>query len=168
MCPELLLPLDCLPGPVPEGAPRLYQTPTGDWMPWDVLGRRWSSSDPDGWTWQERALIETWPVAIDLSRPPVDAAGYPTRIDGADVAAGMLARAMGLDPRGGVSWGRCFDLPHWTLAGGVKGNGRSWSLTFAGPLRRGQPDTLSHIDPAAPDADRLALVAVIRAAPWRK
>lgn len=165
MRPDLLIPLSDLPGPVPEGAPRLYQTPTGDWMLWDALGRRCSSSDPDGWTWQERALTETWPVAIDLSRPPVDANGYRTRIDGADVAAGMLARAYRMDLRQlglGVTW-RHVAPGLWELS--VCG----WGLVFGVDGRASViVPALADIDPTDPDAARLALAAVIKAKPWEK
>jgi hypothetical protein len=78
---------------------------------------------------------------------------------GVDRALRWLAERMKCDTRGGLSWGRAFDLPHWTMAGPPKGNDHAWSLTF-GP-GRGGVEALASIPLDHPDADLLALRAVI-------
>ena len=157
----LHLPLAQLPGPAP-----VVWRGESDWMVLAVghdeaLIVRHAGDDDICHGWEPLADL-----ALDLTDPPADTQGHPTRIDGLDLAAGMLARAMGLDPRGGVSWGRHSDLPNWTLAGGHRANGYAWSPTFA--AGRGGIPALADIDPANPHADRLAMIAVFAAAPWRK
>lgn len=167
MRPDLLLPLDCLPGPVPVGAPVSAvrgidgERRTGvatEWHPRNGLRVAW----PDGAVYY---LCSEDAGALDLSRPPVDADGYPTRVDGADVAAGMLARAYRMDLRQlglGVTW-RHVAPGLWELS--VCG----WGLVFGVDGRASViVPALADIDPTDPDADRLALAAVILAAPWRK
>ena len=89
---RLLIPLADLPGPVPMGAPAWF-----DGAPMTVL---WARGDrvflvhADGYTGHAQKPED---VSLDISPPPlID--GWPSRIDGADVATRALARAMGMEP----------------------------------------------------------------------
>lgn len=194
---DLLIPLAGLPGPVPEGAPvvatqdaTLFLPAAGDWRikaGWrgTVLG-----GDHIGWCDEDGKATLLWDIAedcgvrLDLSRPPADANGWPTRVDGFDVAAALLARAMGLDPAGGVIWRR-IGRSDWRLSVREPGGQQAGSPSLDQYERRFVAELLSpalssiqrmeglwvavpalaDIDPKDPDADRLALVAVIKAKP---
>lgn len=163
MSHDLLIPIECLPGPVPVGAPVF----TDDGVSGIVMGHSLGSvlictGETSAWRPSSRARLA-------LSRPStID--DWPARIDGADVAAALLARAMGLDPAGGVIFQLAGDsrrsdlfnpsplLILWLLS------------TCSGDVEFSGEDipALADIDPQDPDADRLALAAVIRSKPWRK
>ena len=150
MRPDLMLPLDCLPGPVPVGAP-VYIRDSGADAPSYVTGRAGAMLRLSGGS---VGHFKPWCLLLDISAPPVDAQGWPLRIDGADVVAGMLARAMGK----GMS-GQFFAVGDlgYMLRGGL---GQVAYLTHH------QVSALATIDPADPDAARLALAAVMRARVW--
>jgi len=96
-------------------------------------------------------MHDTSGAYLDLSPPPLDPAGFPLRIDGLDVAAGMLARALGVSPATPL-------IAFWA--------GR-WVLTVPHPGRLGDaPLSSLNIDPTSPLAPRLAMVAIMRARPW--
>lgn len=169
MADDLLLPVDLLPGPVPVGVPVVRMTDTNPAMPRGTLGLllRWGAcpevlwAHPKlgvGWCGElDRRLPKD--LAVDLSPPPLDAAGWPARVDALPIVAGMVARAMGEDSREGVTW-RFGGKDDWRLFI-IMINGESF--TFG----EKQVPTLAHIDPAHPHADRLALIEVVRAGPWR-
>ena len=184
MRPDLMLPLDCLPGLVPVGAPAVWRGES-DWTVISVghdevhIVRHAGDDDIcNGW----EPLVD---LALDLSAPPVDAQGWPLRIDGADVVAGMLARALGLDPSGGVLWRRA-GASEWRLmvnrpGGQQAGPARldsterrfvvqapvsDWGYTRGTERLWVEVPALATIDPSDPDAARLALAAVMRARVW--
>lgn len=89
------VPLSCLPGSLPVGAPRVrvYSCDMAghpEWLPPEDISveppqcpdcgrpQRWHQYD-----------------ALDLSAPPLDADGWPTRVDGYPIGLAMLARARG-------------------------------------------------------------------------
>lgn len=158
----LYLPLDCLPGPVPVGA----YARTDDRVSGVVMGHSTDSvliCTGETSTWQPISR-----VGLDISRPStID--DHPAHIDGADVAAGMLARAMGLDPAGGMIFQLAGDSRRSDLLD-VSPPLILWLLsTCSGDVEFSGEDipALADIDPDHPDAARLALAAVILAAPWR-
>ena len=147
---RLLVPVSLLPGPLPAGAPqagRCECSPEPVALPAGVL----------------YGCCGTEEYALDLSPPPTDAAGWPMRIDGLDVAAGMLARAMGrggpdsvtLGPDGLVFW---FDDGEPCTEVHIDG------VVYRIDSER--VPALADIDPADPLAPRLAMAAVLRAQPW--
>jgi len=172
---RLLIPLDVLPGLVPAGAPKACLCPWCEkWVP--LAGSCECGCD----------LCNVDPrQSLDLSPPPlVD--GWPTRIDGADVAAGMLARAMRMaqasshsaagweleDHILGMYWFQ------WTTPHRARSDKRRYRLLTIGRLigwacREDDVDgwpcvpALADIDPADHLAPRLALAAVLRSQPWR-
>lgn len=152
-----------LPGPVPVGA---YAC-TDDRVSGVVMG-----STPGSVLICTGEASAWWPnsrVGLDISRPStID--DHPAHIDGAEVAAGMLARAMGLDPAGGMIFQLAGDSRRSDLLD-VSPPLILWLLsTCSGDVEFSGEDipALADIDPTDPDAARLALVAVILAAPWRK
>jgi len=182
---RLLIPLDCLPGPVQVGAPFAYETRHG-YITGVVAGRT-----PDGAAlgvdtgcphpWSVFGMPDVVDLYLDIS-PPLLVDGYPTRIDGAHVAAEMLARAMAPEGWTGGAAG------HWSAAAldrtMQRPNPRGMRLwlpvdySHPGPGPWTSADrrvlswccddvpALADIDPASPNADRLALAAVLRARPW--
>jgi hypothetical protein len=89
-------------------------------------------------------------IALNLSEP-----------EGVDRALRYVAAKTKSPASIGHSWARAFDsLRHWSIAGGVRGNGHSWSLTFH-PGSGGVP-ALASIPLDDPNADVLALIAVVR------
>lgn len=162
--PRLLVPLSDLPGRMPEGAPvRVRKEAARHAGLCVALGP------------YERTLgyltiigrLRASELLLDLSPPPI-VDGWPEHIDGLDVAAAMLARAMGLDPSGGVLWQLAGDSRRTELLSGpplvlwvlMTSDGEcEWS---------GEEDpALLDIDPADPLAPRLAMAAMLRAHPWR-
>lgn len=175
--PDLLIPLAWLPGPLPVGTPvvataetMLHWPASGDWrilsgwrgaalplgeVAWmDAEGEPWGIAAPDDGT-----------VALDLTPPPTDAAGYPLRVDGLDVAAAMLARAMRLP--GSPAWLELHESDDAPAGYRVRlramRSGR-WPLpsvyldTLAGPLPQ--------VDPADPLAVRRLMVELYRRRVW--
>ncbi len=159
---RLLIPLDVLPGPLRVGAPVVtryscdvpdhpkvtYSSPSASatYCPDCARPQRWNQGD-----------------ALNLTPPETDAAGFPLRIDGFDVAAGMLARAMGVDPRARFLWFEGLRLASLT---GI-GSGAIFEPTKIRPGSRVVP-VLADIDPTDPLAPRLAIVAIMWAKPWSK
>jgi len=175
--PRLLVPVELLPGPVPVGAPVVTddqdRRPVYGWSPGSVLVAREAGAE-----WYPAAR-----VALDLS-PPDLVDGWPVRVDGLHVAAEMLGRAMRSEGWTGGTAGywsaaaldRTLQRPH---APGL----RVW-LPICYSCRRADGWTeagdrvltwccdtvpaLADIDYRDPLAERLAMAAVLRAAPWRK
>ena len=95
---------------------------------------------------------------VDLSPPPLDAAGHPTRVDALPVLVDMLARAMGR-PEGqhtlrrgmGIAW-------LWRLE----------TATLDGVVTYGfeRTEALMTVDMSSPLADRFALAALLAARVW--
>jgi len=160
MTDPLLVPLNVLPGPVPVGAPVVIDPPDGMTPSVVLLGARGQ--------WR----VVAWPAGrahfvaaderldLDLRAPPPDVDGWLTRIDGLDVAVTMLLRALteGEGRPCSVGWyGMEATTPTWALT-----VDDVW-VTFS----RSAVPVLADIDPTHPDADRLAMAAVLRAQPWR-
>ena len=159
----LHLPLSLLPGPVPMWTPGILQYP--DCPPHSVsIG--YPSQDGAMWIMEANNLGRppihlaafASDVFVDLSPPPIDANGHPTRVDALPVLVGVLARAMG-HPVGTSSLRR--------------GRGIAWSwrldtVTADGVETTGFPDfdMFAHFDIDDPLADRLAAVAILNAKPW--
>ena len=187
----LHIPLATLPGPVPVGCP-VYHPKYGS----GVL----SEPDEDGeyvavFTCHEvildsphvvRAIVHACNmpgVCADLTPPPLDAQGWPTRIDALPVVVDMIARAMG-HPEGQSAltsntegtWALhtrwCDGQPRSAehrfnpdpIRGGV------WRMGgINAPVRVSDPVTaLASINPTDPLAARLAAVAILNAKPWEK
>ncbi len=162
---RLLLPVAGLPGPVPVGAPVVSYWGCPEHGPQREGRWRWSHcrhEDHDA----EHVECSDYD-ALDLSAPPVDAAGYPLRVDGLDVAVGMLARALRMRPESGWTWSVYYggrgDEGVWTsLRTGHAPHGRRWGY-------RAVPGLID-VEPA-PDLDgplspRLAIIACFRARVW--
>jgi len=165
---RLLIPLSDLPGPVPAGAP---------FREWRVCGKcsgvGYVGDEVRTWAlpWSRR-VCPTCPTyiplgnseALDLSPPPLNKAGYPTRIDGLDVAASMLAQSVLMLPypiARRATWAHEGDGT-WSITG--DGSREAWGVW--GDAFQGHVPALADIAPHHELSSRLALAAVIRAAPW--
>lgn len=101
--PRLIIPLDALPGVVSAGSPVVMTGYDGR----SEVGQYVMATPSGHFAWSNGSHGGSWAagdrIALLLSPPPLDASGYPLRVDGVDVAARMLARAMGMEP-GPVTW----------------------------------------------------------------
>ena len=161
----LHLPLSLLPGPVPMWTPGILQYPD---CPPHSVSIDYPSQDGAMWIMESACaghrpiLLESASsyVYIDLTPPPRDSDGWPTRVDALPIVVGMVARAMG-HPVGTSSLRR--------------GRGIAWSwrldtVTADGVETTGFPDFDMFADVAIDDplADRLAAVAILNAKPWER
>jgi hypothetical protein len=167
---RLLIPVTALPSPVPKGAPIAEYWGCIEHGPQSLDRWRWSHcrhEDHD----TEAVECSTYD-ALDLSPPPLDPAGFPLRIDGLDVAAGMLARVYCGVPVGPASF-VIYDarLQTWQLSA-LYWSGRLFAsdARYYGAYHDQYPvpaiPALADIDPTDPLAPRLAMVAIMRAGPW--
>lgn len=163
MCDHLLIPLADLPGPVPVGAPGAYDHSSGP-RACVIVGHANGEVQAlcertGGGQW----AVTAWPSQywLDLSPPPLDAAGWPTRIDGLDVAAGMLARALGRGAYAGVRWVGISEGRYWLSA-----DVGSYFVGRGGGADTYEIPALLEIDRADVLAPRLAMAAVFRARVW--
>lgn len=170
---ELLIALSDLPGVVPAGAPSFT----------DGIGRGVFAKPAEAGNVQfilvnphEEPYALRWDTTpLDLSAP--DPAG--SRIDGLHVAAGMLARAMGHPEGSTVFWlpnrkDRVCFLQTYSPSP-IRGNNdfiqfypdrTVIGLAAGGLLELPGIAAVGDVDPADPNADRLAMIAIIGARPW--
>lgn len=157
----LYIPLTSLPAPVPMWTPVLldgrdpyaviYADDSGEEFLCCPAGK-WYCYGPGVATYGPERL------AVDLSPPPLDPNGHPTRIDALPVLVGMLARAMGR-PEG-----------HHLFRSGM-GIAWLWRLETATPegvVTYGfeRTEALMRIDMSSPLADRFAVAALFTARVW--
>jgi hypothetical protein len=169
---RLLIPVSLLPGPLPVGCILWVDDPQVDlrcpavlYIPPDAQTPHMACvtllcGDDSDETGQAMAF-NVARLSLDLSPPETDLAGWPMRIDGLDVAAGMLARAMGANPAEALRWRVC-GLGDRLATFLVDGLGRGWTSND----NRAAWWTLADIDPTDALAPRLAMAAVLRARPW--
>lgn len=173
----LHIPLPSLPAPVQIGAPLVLPTAHGNLyaiVPPEAAPFLLSG---DGW-------------CIDLSPPPIDADGNPTRVDALPVLVDMLARAVGHPEGVRVFRGGSIRPSAWTLETWAHGENVStftlfthdvgaphdgtthggWTMaaTETREIIRRLPriPALASIDLTDPNATRLALVALLAARVW--
>lgn len=180
MTPALLVPLSSLPAPAPSGMPIAW--PSAGSVTTSIVG-------PTGLS---RTFIHVPGWMVDLSPPPLDTNGHPTRIDALPVLVGMLARAMG-HPEGQhalhaiqrrvsgvvVTFWMLFTTPvmsyvqdpraYTETTFSVINVGATTSTNHGAAPRGGYGPgvpALATIDPTDPLAPRLALVALFAARVW--
>jgi len=149
---RLLIPFEVFPGPLPSGAPLadggVLLSVEGD--------RAWVTDNIPG-SWQHPARVPIHRLSLHLSPPPLDDVQWPARVDGAQVAAEMLARTLWGPKTGSIAWyvqNNILTLLMFTKDGGVIATAE-WNLHKF------------NLDPNEPFFERLALAAVIRTRPWR-
>lgn len=174
MNPALLIPLSGLPAPVPAGTPGILD---GD-VPVFILDMHddetYSIIHPD---WMFFPPPTAARLSADLSPPPLDSAGHPTRIDALPVLVDMLARAMGhpegwhtLTPSTVTGWWNLSsytDGPIRRMISTIRSDDTSWTRSDDG-YARAVPSVpaLASINLTSPLAPRLALVALFAARVW--
>lgn len=173
----LHIPLANLPAPVPTWTPTILHI-SGFSISTGYPGERIDRSDPSS------------RYDVDLSPPPIDANGNPTRIDALPVLVDMLARAMGHPEGVRVFRGGSIRPSAWTLETWAHGENVStftlfthdvgaphdgtthggWTMaaTETREIIRRLPriPALASIDLTDPNAHRLALVALLAARVW--
>ena len=175
----LHLPLSLLPGPVPMWTPGHYHSEVA------LMPSMRPSHDRACWTVSVRPIEEELApierLSVDLSPPPIDANGNPTRIDALPVLVGMLARARGHAPGQSALYCVNPNTKAWLLET-VHSNG-SRDMSFFGPVDAGlralakfvpgQPamatppvPALASVPLTDPNATRLALAALFEARVW--
>lgn len=172
----LLVPVDLLPGPLPHGAPRRSACRRCGGFDVRAFCSMCGDSGYDHYCNDGcQACGGSACLHLDLFPPPlVD--GWPTDIDGVDVGAGMLARAMGADVTDGPSHRFGWHRPYK-----ARSSARDFRLLlvsgcvgFADRERACPRDrwhcipTLADIEPTDPMASRFAVAAALRAAPWKR
>lgn len=161
---RLLIPVSDLPGPLPLGAPAVCRVVIEGIHDDERTLRLMSPDDAASMVLDLHPSLvpRARPIYyLDLTPPPLDANGWPTRIDGLDVAAGMLAHAFG---SGGPAWLERVGDDVWQ----IRAPYAIFTTFCARPVGMGwiHVAALADIDPTDPLADRLAMAACFRARVW--
>lgn len=167
--PRLLLPLDWLPEEAPVGLPCVV-THHGGALDQPGVGKRGvvvaTQRQPEGCDWLDTPAGTPWVTVawatdsggmacgkqVPAAWVALDLTPRPGVVDALPVVAGMVRDALGIDPACGADVS--LDVAGFYLCRGEA----HWS--------RDDLPTLADIDPTDPLAARLALVEVVRAAPW--
>ena len=163
----LHIPLANLPAPVPTWTPTILHI-SGFSISTGYPGERIDRSDPSS------------RYDVDLSPPPIDANGHPTRIDALPVLVDMLARARGHAPGQHVLMRSRQDPHGWVIETWRDDGTKDQSCFSAAPIGcRTMLDfssrpclvtppvpALASVDPTDPLSPRYTCVALVAARVW--